>query len=287
MKEKYYFQHDYNARRDPKLQDVLCDIGVAGIGIYWCLVEELYEQGGKLPLSYCKHIAYSLRADLSIVERVISDFGLFASDDTHFWSPAALHRLQMRNELSVKRTNAINKRWCSEGKNTNELQVKYNSNSSVIQDGCNVDTSVIQNTIIKEKKEKKRKEKEEENTKEESLHVLTAEQTEADACAADWRNSFDSYRSSGQRVLNQLLADADYISTQSKFYPNCDIALSLEKAWANFWGTEEGWEHKRKKRSKTINWRSTFTNSLSLESNRVPAVAQPQQRKSNYYDIPL
>ena len=32
MKEVYYFQHDYNARNDPKLQDVLIDLGVEGIG---------------------------------------------------------------------------------------------------------------------------------------------------------------------------------------------------------------------------------------------------------------
>ena len=54
MKDTFYFQHDYNARNDPKLQDVLIDLGVEGIGVFWCIIEQLYEQGGKLPLRSCK-----------------------------------------------------------------------------------------------------------------------------------------------------------------------------------------------------------------------------------------
>ena len=42
MKKMYYFQHDYNARNDPKLQALIVEMGVAGIGIYWCLVEMLF-----------------------------------------------------------------------------------------------------------------------------------------------------------------------------------------------------------------------------------------------------
>ena len=59
MKDTFYFQHDYNARNDPKLQDVLIDLGVEGIGVFWCIIEQLYEQGGKLPLRSCKSIAFA------------------------------------------------------------------------------------------------------------------------------------------------------------------------------------------------------------------------------------
>ena len=41
MKETFYFAHDYNARNDPKLQNVLFDLGVEGIGVFWCFIEEL------------------------------------------------------------------------------------------------------------------------------------------------------------------------------------------------------------------------------------------------------
>lgn len=49
MKEIFYFQHDYNARNNPKLQNVLMEHGCAGIGVFWCIVEQLHEQDGILP----------------------------------------------------------------------------------------------------------------------------------------------------------------------------------------------------------------------------------------------
>lgn len=74
MKETFYFQHDFNARNDPKLQSLLMERGVAGIGIYWCIVELLYEQGGVLPLKQCKSIAFALHVECSDVESVIKEF---------------------------------------------------------------------------------------------------------------------------------------------------------------------------------------------------------------------
>ena len=78
MKDKtYYFPHDYNARNDPKLQDVLIEHGAAGLGVFWCIVEQLYEQGGELPLKSCKSIAFALHQECKMVESVVQDFGLF------------------------------------------------------------------------------------------------------------------------------------------------------------------------------------------------------------------
>lgn len=61
MKDTFYFQHDYNARTDPKLQDVLIEHGAAGLGVFWCVVEQLYEQGGafafEIVQKYCICIA--------------------------------------------------------------------------------------------------------------------------------------------------------------------------------------------------------------------------------------
>ena len=92
MKDSYYFQHDYNARNDPKLQDVLIELGVEGIGIYWCIIEQLYEQGGTLPLRYCKSIAFALHVDYKTVERLVNNYGLFANDGENMWSDSVLKR---------------------------------------------------------------------------------------------------------------------------------------------------------------------------------------------------
>ena len=40
------------------------------------------------------------------------------------------------------------------------------------------------------------------------------------------------------------------MKTQERLNPNIDVKLSLEKGYVNFWGTEAGWIHKKKSRSK-------------------------------------
>lgn len=111
MKETFYFQHDYNARNDPKLQDVLIDMGVDGLGVFWCIIEQLYEQGGFLPLRSCKSIAFALHVDFNIVEHLIMDYDLFENDGQKFWSKSVLIRLERRKEVSEKRKMVALARW--------------------------------------------------------------------------------------------------------------------------------------------------------------------------------
>ena len=111
MKDSYYFQHDYNARNDLKLQDVLIELGVEGIGIYWCIIEQLYEQGGTLPLHYCKSIAFALHVDYKTIDRLVNNYGLFANDGENMWSDSVLKRLDKRKDISDKRKQAAIARW--------------------------------------------------------------------------------------------------------------------------------------------------------------------------------
>lgn len=92
MKDTFYFQHDYNARNDPKLQEVLIEHGAMGLGVFWCIIEQLYEQGGRLPLRSCKSIAFALHVEFEVVESIVRNFDLFETDDTHFWSNSAQAR---------------------------------------------------------------------------------------------------------------------------------------------------------------------------------------------------
>ena len=105
---KEYFSHDYNARNDPKLQEVLMDIGLEGIGAYWCIVEMLYEQGGKLALKDCKSIAFSLHVskDKDIIGKLINDYGLFEKDSESFWSTSVNGRIETRENISKKKSDA-------------------------------------------------------------------------------------------------------------------------------------------------------------------------------------
>lgn len=113
MKKKNCFPHDFTARQDPKLQEVLIAHGATGIGVYWCIVEQLYEQGGELPLKLCKSIAFALHLHTNIVESIIKNFGLFENDGEVFWSNRIRIQLSRNQEVSQKRKEAIQKRWQS------------------------------------------------------------------------------------------------------------------------------------------------------------------------------
>jgi len=125
MKDTFYFQHDFNARNDPKLQNVLMEHGCAGIGVFWCLVEQLHEQDGILPLAGIKGIAFALHVDAKVVESIIRDFGLFETDEETFWSESVNKRLQKRVEIKAKRKKAAQHRWGSECKcNANAMHMQ-------------------------------------------------------------------------------------------------------------------------------------------------------------------
>lgn len=103
---KSYFSHDEGARNDPKLVKVLMRLGQAGKGVYWDLVEMLYEQGGYLLLSEIESYSFGLRAEPALVTQLINDFGLFVSDADKFWSETVLRRIQLRAEKSERRAAA-------------------------------------------------------------------------------------------------------------------------------------------------------------------------------------
>lgn len=113
MKDTFYFQHDYNARNDPKLQRVLMELGASGIGVFWCIVEMLYEQGGYMPLDDYKSIAFALHVENKLVQSIINDYDLFQNDNEVFWSQSAIDRLNKRKDIAEKRKQAAEARWNS------------------------------------------------------------------------------------------------------------------------------------------------------------------------------
>ena len=153
MKEAYFFSHDYNARQDPKMQEVLMDYGVAGIGIYWCIVEQLYEQGGRMALASIKAIAFALHVAQDDVRSIVMNYGLFDNDGTEFWSPSANRRMEERNAKTERRAKAASKRWHNVDamhNNSDAMQSKDDAmqcNSDAMQ--CNIKESKVKE--IKEK----------------------------------------------------------------------------------------------------------------------------------------
>jgi hypothetical protein len=111
MKQTYYFSHDYNSRNDRKVKNLLMKHGVAGLGVYWCIIEMLYEENGYLPESDCERIAFELRTDINLVKSVVFDFELFEIAYNKFYSRTAIDRLKLQKSKSKKAQESAYSRW--------------------------------------------------------------------------------------------------------------------------------------------------------------------------------
>ncbi len=123
-KETFYFSHDYNARSDRKMVNLLMTCGVQGLGIYWCIVEMLYEEGGYLMRTECERIAFELRTECETINKVVNST-LFCRDEDKFWSESVLGRLNIRKEKSQKATESALNRW----KNANGMRSHSEGNA--------------------------------------------------------------------------------------------------------------------------------------------------------------
>jgi hypothetical protein len=138
-KETFYFSHDYNSRNDVKIKRLLFKHGLLGYGIFWALIEELYNNTNVLPLDY-ESISFDLRVDKLVLKSIIHDFDLFQIDEDNFGSLSVQSRLEERNLKSQKARESIAKRW----NNTNVSQ----SNN----EGNTIKKSKVKENKIKENK---------------------------------------------------------------------------------------------------------------------------------------
>ena len=123
-KDTFYFSHDYNARNDEKIKRLIRKHGMVGYGIFWSIVEDLYNNANALHLD-CEGIAYDLRSDSDTVYSVIHDFDLFVFNINTFGSLSVQKRLDERNDKSIKARESANSRW----NNANALQTQSDSNA--------------------------------------------------------------------------------------------------------------------------------------------------------------
>jgi len=123
-KDTFYFSHDYNARNDEKIRKLLFKHGYEGYGIYWALIENLYNNANALQTDY-DSIAYELRTDSDLVKSVINDFKLFVIYEDNFSSDSVERRLKDRLEKSVKAKKSAKIRW----DNANALRTQNEGNA--------------------------------------------------------------------------------------------------------------------------------------------------------------
>jgi len=100
-----------------------------GIGVFWCIVEMLYEENGYLMLSECERIAFELQTECDVITDIIKTFDLFKNDGERFWSDTALERLGLRKSKSESASKSAIKRWDNVTFNANALQTHSEGNA--------------------------------------------------------------------------------------------------------------------------------------------------------------
>lgn len=105
-----YFKHDFNARSDSKISRLLMSLGWEGYGLYWAIVEKLYEAGGRIE-NDVDALAFDLRSTPDALSKIISDFGLFFVEDGMIASKSVDRRIVEMSGKSKQSKLAAEERW--------------------------------------------------------------------------------------------------------------------------------------------------------------------------------
>jgi len=108
-KDTFYFSHDYNSRNDEKIKFLLRKHGITGYGLFWAIIEDLYNNANALRTDY-EGISFDYRVECEVVKSVINDFDLFVFDGETFGSLSVQKRLDERDSKSVKARQSASKR---------------------------------------------------------------------------------------------------------------------------------------------------------------------------------
>lgn len=223
MKETFFFSHDYNARNDPKMQRLLMKHGCAGIGVFWCIIEQLYEQGGELPMDEYESIAFALRVDAIAVQSIINESGLFKNDGVIFWSESVKNRLNKRSEIAEKRKKAAMNRW-GKSQNDDKKQQLENNSMQVHEKDMQLHQNSMQDYASKVKESKVKESKG--NNINQSTKVDCAENEFSDDCDL---TSLSVDTSEEKEKSSAKKESFDFDRVVSMFHENCQSFPKIMK----------------------------------------------------------
>lgn len=226
---KPFIRHDVDASRDTKIQELRLDHGILGYGVYWALIEYLFEQGGKAKYDF-RFLAHVLNVDARTLRKILPDciekYHLFDEEDSYFWSNRLNRELDNIKGTSMQNSINVSKRYATES--DNNLQVKDLQNSDKDLKTYDRSTTVVQpyneRTTIKEVDEEKNKIQVEKETygefqnvllsKAEYLRLLNEEGIEE---ATKWIEELSCYKESkGKKYKSDYATIRNWVRTKNK-----------------------------------------------------------------------
>ncbi len=126
---KEYIKHDYGASRDQSIQLLMLQHGAKAYGLYWIIVEAMYENCGTVAEAVLKNVVAmsKVRNGMSVFDTML-ELGLFQVCEGGYTSKRVLVALSERNKLSEIRSNAAKVKHAN-AEQTESKSSAMNSNS--------------------------------------------------------------------------------------------------------------------------------------------------------------
>lgn len=183
MKEtQYYFNHDANAKDDPKCMILIDQMGLEGYGIFWVLIETLRNsQDYKYPIAYLQYLSKKYNTSKEKMEIVVKGYDLFEIDEDNYFFSLRLNRsmdyyLEQKVKKSIAGKSGMAKRWQNEQKtnktDNKDITLLLQTDNTVVTELYQNDNIVITNDNYKIKENKTKKENIKENNKKEEKDLL-------------------------------------------------------------------------------------------------------------------
>lgn len=192
MKDTYYFQHDFAAASDFKLQALMSEFSGIAYAVYFGTVELLHQESThKLPLANYFYKALSNQLvikDPELVEKIIrsciDEYNLFEEEDGYFYSKRVNQNLTRREEIRKIRQEAGRKGGKASGQQrSNDEDEIYNGTedeANAKQNEPNTKQLLKQNqakgkqteAIAKQKRSKSNQRKGKEKEKKEKKYIF-------------------------------------------------------------------------------------------------------------------
>ena len=109
--KKTYFLHQSNSFYDYKIIKMRSKLGIESYGIFWAVLELLFNEENKLCIDDYNALAFSLQCDSALLKQVIEDFDLFVIEDGCFYSKRLNEHIEEINTKSIKAKENAKKRW--------------------------------------------------------------------------------------------------------------------------------------------------------------------------------
>ena len=111
--DAYYFPHNFNARHDPKCEELDIDLGNRGYGMFWKLVEIFNEQHGSVPVKRLKALDHELREPESDVLALLDNYDLFQRetiDGVEYFTSRSIRKRREHREQVIEAKSRAGKR---------------------------------------------------------------------------------------------------------------------------------------------------------------------------------